>query len=75
MCLGTIGRITGVGPESLVRVRTGDREITASLLAVSETVGPGDWVVLHSGLVLARLTEQEAKDALELREPTREGAS
>ena len=74
MCLGTIGRITGVGPENYVRIHTGDREITGSLLAISETVGPGDWVVLHSGLVLARLTEQEARDALELREPTRDGA-
>jgi hydrogenase maturation factor len=74
MCLGTIGRITGMGPESYVRVHAGDREITGSLLAMSETVGPGDWVVLHSGLVLARLTEQEARDALELREPTRDGA-
>lgn len=74
MCLGTVGRITGMGPENYVRVHTGDREITGSLLAINETVGPGDWVVLHSGLVLARLTEQEAMDALELREPTCEGA-
>ena len=74
MCLGTVGQITAAGPDRCVQVRAGDREITASLLAVSDTVGPGDWVLVHSGLVLARLTEQEARDALELREPTCEGA-
>jgi hydrogenase maturation factor len=75
MCLGTVGRITAVGADRYVKVRAGDREITASLLAVSDPVGQGDWVLVHSGLVLARLTEDEAKDALELREPTSEGAS
>jgi hydrogenase maturation factor len=74
MCLGTVGQITEVGPDHCVQVRAGDREITGSLLAVSDTVGLGDWVVVHSGLVLARLTEHEARDALELREPTCEGA-
>ena len=53
---------------------SGDLEFSASLLAVSDTVGPGDWVLVRSGLVLARLTEHEAMDALELREPTSQGA-
>ncbi len=80
MCLGTVGQITTVGPGQSVRVRAGGREITASLLAVSDddraevTVGPGDWVMVHSGLVLNLLTEPEARDALELRGPTSEGA-
>jgi len=73
MCLGTVGLITAMEPDQHVRVRAGDRDITASLLAVTETVGPGDWVLVHSGLVLTRLTEQEARDALELRDPTTEG--
>jgi hydrogenase expression/formation protein HypC len=70
MCLGTVGLITAVRPDRSVEVHTGGRDITASLLAFSETVEPGDWVVVHSGLVLARLTEQEAREALELRNPT-----
>jgi len=72
MCLGTVGQITAAGPDRCVQVRAGDREISASLLAVSDAVGPGDWVLVHSGLVLARLTDQEATDALELRKPTNE---
>jgi hydrogenase maturation factor len=70
MCLGTVGLITAVRPDRSVEVQAGGRDITASLLAFSDTVEPGDWVVVHSGLVLARLTEQEAREALELRNPT-----
>jgi hydrogenase maturation factor len=73
MCLGVVGQITAVGHDQRVQVSAGNREITASLLAVSETLVQGDWVLVHSGLVLARLTKQEAREALELREPTSEG--
>lgn len=70
MCLGTVGRITTIGADRCVEVRTGGREITASLLAVADELAPGDWVLVHSGLVLDRLTEAEARDALELRDLT-----
>jgi len=73
MCLGVVGQVTAVGSAGCIEVNTGDRVITASLLAMTDTVGPGDWVLTHSGLVLGRLTEQEARDALELRNPTNEG--
>lgn len=73
MCLGTVGLITTVGPDQRAGVRVGDRDLTASLLAFGDAVGPGDWVLVHSGLVLARLTELEAREALELRHPTTEG--
>ena len=77
MCLGTVGQITGftqLGADRCVAVRAGDRDITASLLAVEDELEPGDWVLVHSGLVLSRLTEEEALDALDLRDPTSEGA-
>ena len=73
MCLGVVGQVTAVGSAGCVEVNTGDRVITASLLAMTDTVGPGDWVLMHSGLVLGLLTEQEARDAIELRNPTNEG--
>ncbi len=75
MCLGTVGQITSVGSDQRVQIRAGDRKITASLLAVNDPVEPGDWVLVHSGLVLERLTEHEASDALELRDLKSEGAS
>jgi hydrogenase maturation factor len=70
MCMGTVGQVTGVGADRCVQILAGDREITGSLLAISETIGLGDWVLVHSGLVLARLTKDEARDALEIRGPT-----
>jgi hydrogenase maturation factor len=75
MCVRTVGLITAMGPARCVEVHAGDRNISASLLAVSDAVGSGDWVLVHSGLVLARLTEQEARHALELRDPTRQGVT
>jgi hydrogenase expression/formation protein HypC len=77
MCLGTVGQITAItetGPDRCVEVRAGGRDITASLLAVDGELGLGDWVLVHSGLVLSRLTEEEAVDALDLRDPTNEGS-
>ena len=71
MCLGTVGLVTAADA-ARVDVDTGDRVITASLLTMTDAVAPGDWVLMHSGLVLGLLTEQEAKDALALRNPTNE---
>ena len=72
-CLGGWGQAAAVGAAGCIGVNTGDRVLTASLLAMTDAVGPGDWVLMHSGLVLGRLTEQEARDAIELRNPTNEG--
>ena len=71
MCLGMVGQVLAVGAPGCIEVDAGDRIITASLLAMTDAVGPGDWVLMHSGLVLGQLTEEEAKDALALRHPTR----
>jgi hydrogenase maturation factor len=73
MCLGTVGQVTAADVAGRVEVDAGDRVITASLLSMTDAVAPGDWVLMHSGLVLGLLTEQEAKDALALRNPTNEG--
>ncbi|MEO8518299.1 MAG: HypC/HybG/HupF family hydrogenase formation chaperone [Dermatophilaceae bacterium] len=73
MCLGTVGQVTASAGAGCVEVDTGDRVITASLLTMTDAVAPGDWVLMHSGLVLGLLTEHEAEDALALRNPTNEG--
>ena len=72
MCLGEVGQVTALRPEGCVEADTGDRVITASLLPMTDAVKLGDWVLMHSGMVLGLLTEQEAKDALELRNPTKD---
>jgi len=73
MCLGMVGQVTTMGSTGCVEVDAGDRVITASLLAMTDAVRPGDWVLVHSGLVLGLLTEPEARDALEIRTTTNEG--
>jgi hydrogenase assembly chaperone HypC/HupF len=70
MCLGTVGQVTVAGDGGSVEVDDGVRVTTASLLTMTDAVAPGDWVLMHSGMVLGVLTEEEAKDALDLRNPT-----
>jgi hydrogenase assembly chaperone HypC/HupF len=70
MCLGMVGQVTAMRSPGCVDVDAGDRVVTASLLTMTDAVQAGDWVLLHSGMVLGLLSEREAKDALELRNPT-----
>lgn len=70
MCLGMVGQVTAMRPPGCVDVDAGDRVVTASLLTMTDAVQAGDWVLLHSGMVLGLLTEAEARDALDLRNPT-----
>jgi len=70
MCLGMVGQVTAMRSPGCVDVDAGDRVVTASLLTMTDAVAPGDWVLLHSGMVLGLLTEEEARDALDLRNPT-----
>ena len=70
MCLGMVGQVTAMRPPGCVDVDAGDRVVTASLLTMTDEVQAGDWVLLHSGMVLGLLTEEEARDALDLRNAT-----
>jgi hydrogenase expression/formation protein HypC len=38
-----------------------------SLLALDGPVTPGDWVVIHSGFALSRLTADQGREARDLR--------
>jgi hydrogenase expression/formation protein HypC len=71
MCMGEICQVKEVGASgiALVRGRAGDQ--VARLMTLPETdaapVGEGDWLVVHSGFALRRLSEQQALDALRIR--------
>ncbi len=67
MCLGQICEVRSLPAEGLARVDHDGLELTVSLMALSEPVGPGEWVVVHSGFVLERLGRGEALEALALR--------
>jgi len=66
MCLGELVEVIDVGPQS-VRVSGGGRARTVSLLTLTDPVAPGDWLVVHCGYALARLTAAQAREALALR--------
>ena len=74
MCLGLVCQAVEVLDPGVVLVRAGDRELQASLLTLDGPVAPGDWLMVHAGFALARLTELQAEEALAIREPTPEDA-
>lgn len=72
MCLGELARVRQLSGTRAAVVDTGSREVTVSLLTLDEPVGAGDWLLIHSGFALSRLTEEEARDALSIRNATKE---
>lgn len=66
MCLGEVGQVLRVSAGA-ADVQVGDRLRTASLLTLDEPVTAGDWVLVHSGFALARLSEQDAREAETIR--------
>lgn len=71
MCVGLPGQVTEILDEEhrLVRVRVGERtyEVSAAIVE-DETVEVGDWLEIHMGHALAKLTEDEAREVLDFME-------
>jgi hydrogenase expression/formation protein HypC len=82
MCLGIPGRVVEMvagygGQVALVDVEGARRKVNIGMLE-GEPPGPGQWVLIHMGFAVERVTEEAAEEAmrgLELmgrpREPTR----
>ncbi len=76
MCLGELAEVLGVEvlgvqAPAVAQVRVGERTGTVSLLTLpdpSAPVTPGDWLLVHAGFALARLTAEDAAQAREIRE-------
>ena len=66
MCLGELAEVVRTSAQTAV-VYGGGRTRTVSLLTLTDPVTAGDWVVIHSGFALARLTAEQARTATELR--------
>ncbi len=69
MCLGAPCQVLTPPVNEVVLVGLGDRQVEVSLLTLQEPVTVGDWLLVHCGLALAHLTEDEALDALSIRTP------
>jgi hydrogenase expression/formation protein HypC len=66
MCLGIPGRVVamveGYGDQlALVDVEGASRRVNIGLLDPG-AVGPGDWVLIHMGLAVERVDEQQAAE-------------
>ncbi len=66
MCLGELAEVIEMGAANALVSGSG-RTRTVSLLTLTDPVTPGDWVIIHSGFALARLTADEAREATALR--------
>lgn len=73
MCLGTPCRVTALLDDGRAEASAGGRDLQVSLLTLDHPVEVGDWVLVHAGFALARLTEEQVADALELRATTEKG--
>lgn len=67
MCLGELAEVIETGDAATALVSGGGRTRTVSLLTMTDPLTPGDWVIIHSGFALARLTAEEAGEAAALR--------
>jgi hydrogenase expression/formation protein HypC len=64
MCLGVPARVVEVtGASATVEVGGTRREISVMLL---DRVVPGDWVIIHAGFAIERLSPEEAERTLAL---------
>ena len=67
MCLGELAEVIELSGPADALVSGGGRTRNVSLLTLTEPATPGDWVVVHCGFALARLTADEARAAVHLR--------
>jgi hydrogenase expression/formation protein HypC len=74
MCLGELAKVLDLAEAATARVRCGDRDTTVSLLTLDGPVAVGDWLLVHSGYALSRLTPSEAEDAEHIRAALEKGA-
>jgi hydrogenase expression/formation protein HypC len=55
------------GPDA-AEVRAGDGGVrTVSLLTLEEEIAPGDWLVVHAGFALSRISADQAGEAASIR--------
>lgn len=73
MCLGEIAHVDAVVMPDQVRVTSRGRTFVVSTIAAPDAAAVGDWVLVHSGFVLGRISAEEAQDALAARAVIAEG--
>ena len=67
MCLGQVVEIVVLDGEGTAIVADGAALRRVLLITLDGPAEPGDWLVVHSGFALARITPDDAADALAIR--------
>ena len=71
MCLGELGTVLRVDHAAdTAEVDFGGRRTPVSLMVLDHPVAAGDWVVVHAGFALERLSAAEAHEAARIRATT-----
>jgi hydrogenase expression/formation protein HypC len=68
MCLAIPGKIVDLGPEphlATVEVSSVRRKVNVDLLR-DEPVSVGDWVLIHVGFAMSRISHEQADEQLRL---------
>lgn len=66
MCVGLPARVESINDGiALVDATGAKREISVELI---ENVKPGDYVMIHAGVAIARITQEEAEETREIME-------
>jgi hydrogenase expression/formation protein HypC len=69
MCLAIPGRILeledGSSPQAVVEVVGVRRKVDLGLLQ-DESIQPGDWVLIHVGFAMSKISEAEAADQIRI---------
>lgn len=71
MCFGEVARVQAVDSCGALQVDSGARSTSVSAMLLEEPPAVGDWVLVHSGFALARLSAAEAQDSLAVRDALR----
>jgi len=66
MCVGQIARVIEVPDGGVAEVDVDGRILRVSLVAVDEPVAAGDWLLVHSGIAVLRLTAGDAAQRRDL---------
>lgn len=68
MCLGTVAKVIEVHRDGRSVVEhDGRTEEVLSMTITDDDLEPGEWVIIHSGFALERISEAQAAEALAIR--------
>lgn len=67
MCLGDVGCVSEVTEPGTLTIQLDERTVTVSAMLLDPAPVVGEWVLVHAGFALGKLTAAEAHEALDIR--------